>query len=295
VIVLTAPTGRIGRQVLDALLDDGRKVRVIARDPARLAPEVRERVGIVQGSHSDPAVLAEAFEGADSVLWVVPPNAAADDIEGHYLDFTRPACEAIRALGVRRVVGVTSLGRGYGSYAGQLSAAFAMDEMIESTGVAYRALAMPFFMENLLHQADALRTRGVFSLPVAADRPLALVATRDVAAAAARLLADDSWSGQEAVPVISPDSLTPDDMARVLSEVLERPVRFERPDGEAYRTTLTRYGMHEAWAQGLLDMAAAQDDGIYEPEWRALTTPAPTGFRQWCREVLIPAAGTTAA
>ncbi|TRV82083.1 NAD-dependent epimerase/dehydratase family protein [Streptomyces sp. 130] len=294
-IVVTAPTGRIGRQVLDALLDGGAKVRVIARDPARIDPKARERVEVVQGSHSDPRVLSEAFEGAGSVLWLVPPDPRAEDVREHYLGFTRPACEALRARGVRRVVGVSSLGRGYPAHAGQLSAAFAMDEMIESTGVGYRALAMPFFMENLLHQAGALRAAGVLSVPAAPDRALPLVATRDIAAVAARLLADDSWSGQETVPVIGPDSLTPVGMAQVLSEVLERPVRFERPDGEEYKAALTRYGMHEAWAQGLLDMAAAQDDGIYEPEWRALTGPAPTGFRQWCREVLAPAAEAKAA
>ncbi|MFE7627058.1 NAD(P)H-binding protein [Streptomyces sp. NPDC057509] len=294
-IVVTAPTGRIGHQVIDALLDGGRQVRVIARDPARLAPRAREGAEIVQGSHSDPRVLAEAFKDADSVLWLVPPNPVADDIQEHYLGFTRPACEAIRAQGVRRVVGVSSLGRAHGSGAGQLSAAFAMDEMIESTGVGYRSLAMPFFMENLLHQAEALAARGVLSLPVAADRPLALVATRDIAATAARLLADDSWSGQDTVPVIGPDALSPHGMAQVLSEVLERPVRFEEPDREAYRATMTRYGMSEAWAQGLFDMADAQDNGVYDAEWRALTTPAPTAFREWCREVLIPAARATAA
>ncbi|THA63784.1 NAD-dependent epimerase/dehydratase family protein [Streptomyces sp. A0958] len=294
-IVITAPTGRIGRQVLDTLLDDGRQVRVIARDPARLTPRARRGAEIVRGSHSDPQILARAFKGADSVLWLVPPNPVADDIQEHYLGFTRPACEAIRVQGVRRVVGVSSLGRAYGPGAGQLSAAFAMDELIESTGVGYRALAMPFFMENLLHQAEALTAQGVLSLPVAADRPLALVATRDIAATAARLLADDSWSGQAAVPVISPDSLSPEDMARVLSEALERPVRFEQSDREAYKAAMVRYGMSEAWAQGLFDMADAQDNGVYDAEWRALTTPAPTGFRQWCREVLIPAAGTTAA
>ncbi|WP_405758890.1 NAD(P)H-binding protein [Streptomyces sp. NBC_01420] len=294
-IVVTAPTGQIGRQVLDALLDGSEKVRVIARDPAKIAPEARERVEVVQGSHSDPRVLSEAFEGADSVLWLVPPNPRADDIEEHYLGFTRPACEALRQRGVRRVVGVSSLGRGYGKHAGQLSAAFAMDELIESTGVGYRALAMPFFMENLLHQAGALRTEGVLSVLAAPDRALPLVATRDIAAEAARLLADGSWAGQETVPLIGPDSLTPAGMAQVLSEVLDRPVRFERPDGEEYRATLTRYGMHEAWAQGLLDMAAAQEDGIYDPEWRTLDTPAPTGFRQWCREVLIPATEATEA
>ncbi|MCO5971792.1 NmrA family NAD(P)-binding protein [Actinoallomurus soli] len=288
-IVITAPTGEICRQVLDTLLDGGRPVRVIARDPGRLAPRTRDRAEVVQGSHSDPEVLAEAFKGADSVLWLVPPNSRAEDIQEHYLGFTRPACDAITAQGVERVVGVTSLGRGYGGHAGLLSPAFAMDDMIESTGVGYRALAMPFFMENLLHQVEAIRTQGMFSMPNRADRPLATVATRDIAATAARLLSDDSWSGQETVPVIGPDSLSPDAMAEVLTEVLERPVRFQQADPEAYKAMMTRYGMSDAWAQGLVDMAIAQSDGIYDAEQRAVTSPAPTGFHQWCEEVLKPA------
>ncbi|WP_329493075.1 NAD(P)H-binding protein [Kitasatospora herbaricolor] len=288
-IVITAPTGQIGRQVLDALLDSGQPVRVIARDPGRLAPKVREHAEVVQGSHGDPEVLAEAFKGADSVLWLVPPNPGADDIANHYLGFTRPACDAVKAQGVERVVGVTSLGRGYPRHAGQLSPAFAMDAMIEGTGVGYRALAMPYFMENLLHQARTIRDEGMFVMPNTADRTLAIVATRDIAAAAARLLADDSWDGQDTVPVISPDSLSPRGMAQVMTEALGRPVRYQQADHDAYKATMTRYGMSEAWAQGLIDMADAQSDGIYDREQQALAAPAPTNFRQWCEEVLRPA------
>ncbi|MGO1839296.1 MAG: SDR family oxidoreductase [Candidatus Microbacterium stercoravium] len=67
-IVITAPTGQIGRQVVDALIDGGHPVRVIARDPDRLTRRVRDRVELVRGSHRDPEVLSEAFRGADSVL-----------------------------------------------------------------------------------------------------------------------------------------------------------------------------------------------------------------------------------
>lgn len=160
VIVITAPTGQIGCQTLARLLADGRPVRVVARDPARLPPEVRERVEIVQGSHGDSDVVAEAFAGAESVLWLVPPNPQADDIEDSYLSLTRPACDALKSQGVQRVVGVSSMGRAYGKPAGLLSPAFAVDELFESTGVHYRSLAMPFFMENLLGQIEAISEQG---------------------------------------------------------------------------------------------------------------------------------------
>jgi uncharacterized protein YbjT (DUF2867 family) len=100
-IVVTAPTGQIGQKVLASLLDGDQPVRVIVRDPARLTPQARERAEVVTGSHGDPGVLTAAFTGADAVLWLVPPNPGADNIHDHYLDFTRPACEAFTAQGVR--------------------------------------------------------------------------------------------------------------------------------------------------------------------------------------------------
>ena len=56
-IVVTTPTGHIGSQVVQVLLAAGGAVRVIARDPARLAAEVRAKVKIVQGSSDDEGML----------------------------------------------------------------------------------------------------------------------------------------------------------------------------------------------------------------------------------------------
>ncbi|MEV0844805.1 NmrA family NAD(P)-binding protein [Streptomyces sp. NPDC049954] len=287
-IVVTTPTGQVGHQVLASLVGAGEDVRVVVRDPARLDPGPRARVEVVEGSHDDPDVLKRALAGAGGLFWLVPPNPRADDILEHYLSFTRPACEAITEQGVRRVVAVSSLGRGYGKDAGQLTPAFRMDELIESTGVAYRSLAMPFYMENLLGMAGAIREQGLFFLPSRADQVLPVVATRDIADRAARLLRDDSWSGQGSVVVSSADELTPEGLAEVMSEVLERPVRYQQADLETYRSTMEQFGT-PAWAQGMVAMAEAQNDGAYDAELNAPYTPAPTDFRTWCEAVLKPA------
>jgi hypothetical protein len=84
------------------------------------------------------------------VFWEVPPNPHAASPEAAYLDFTRPACDAFKSEKVSRVVGVSALGRGWPGNAGYVSASLAMDDMIASTGVSYRALAMPSFMDNIL-------------------------------------------------------------------------------------------------------------------------------------------------
>jgi uncharacterized protein YbjT (DUF2867 family) len=129
----------------------------------------------------------------------------------------------------------------------------------------------------------------MFFLPVSGDRKLPTCATRDIAAAAARLLLDDSWSGQDSVPILGPEDLSYNDMAQIMSEVLDRPVRFQQVPGEAYKATLMHYGMTEVWAQGLVDMLALIDQGLYNAEPRTPESTTLTSFRQWCEEVLKPA------
>jgi hypothetical protein len=50
------------------------------------------------------------------------------------------------------VVGISALGRGtaVAGRAGYVTASLAMDDLIAGSGVAYRALTMPSFMDNLL-------------------------------------------------------------------------------------------------------------------------------------------------
>jgi len=73
-IVLAAPTGDIGHQVLENLLDGGEPIRVIARDPSAIPPSIRDRIEVVQGSHSDTDGVERAFAGAHSVFWLAPAD-----------------------------------------------------------------------------------------------------------------------------------------------------------------------------------------------------------------------------
>jgi len=288
-IVITTPTGTIGRQVVERVLGSGEPVRVIVREPSRLAPHVRERVEVVQGSHGDADVVDRAFTGADAVFWLVPPDRHAQSLEAVYAGFSRPACEAFRRRGVRRVVGVSALGRGVSTNAGLVSASLAMDDLIASTGVSYRALALPSFMDNVLRQVEPIRSQGVFSSPISGDRKLPTCATRDIAAVAARLLLDPSWSGVDTVPVLGPEDLSHEDMARIMSQVLGKPVRFQQISGEAFRAGLIASGTSEAIAQAMFDMMVAKNAGLDNAEPRTPQSTTPTTFREWCEEVLKPA------
>jgi uncharacterized protein YbjT (DUF2867 family) len=289
-IIVTTPTGAIGHQVLEGVLHSEELIRVIARDPLRLPPQVRGRIDVVQGSHSDTAVVNKAFPGADAVFWLVPPDPRATTVDAAYLDFTRPACAAFKTHGVKRVVGISALGRGTpaGAHAGLVTASLKMDDLIASAGVHYRAVTNPSFMDNLLRQVELIRDQGLFSLPISGDLKQPSACTCDIAATATRLLLDRSWSGVGSVPVLGPEDLSYNDMAAIMSEVLGKPVRFQEMPGETFKARLLQRGMSEAMAQANLDMWDAYNHGLDTAEPRTPQSTTPTSFRQWCEDVLKP-------
>ena len=290
-IVITTPAGQIGRQVLGNLLDSGEQLRVIARDPSQLPAGALKDLDIIEGSHGDAAVADQAFAGADAVFWLTPPDPRAPSVEAAYAGFTRPAAEAFNRHGVGRVVGVSMLGRGT-PWAGQArfaTGSLAMDDLIAASGVAYRALTNPYFMEDTARQAEPIKNQGVFSFPIAGDRKLPAVATRDIAAAASRLLLDASWSGAGEVPLLGPEDLSYNDTAEIISQVLGKDVRFQQITFEAYKDRFIRLGMSDAMAQGYTDLAWAKNEGLDNGVQRTPENSTPTSFRQWCEEVLKPA------
>ena len=260
-------------------------MRLIVRDPSRLPQALRDHAEVVAGSHADPTVLDAALTDADALFVLVPPNFAAPEVTEHYLEFARPIAQAVRAHDVSRLVAVSSLGRGFTAPAGLLSSAWAMDEVLESSGAAYRSLQPPFFMENLLHQVALIRDQGMFVLPADPDAPFPAVATADIAHEAARLLTTE-WAGQEGVAVREPVDHTPREMAQVMSQALGEPITYHRATLGDYRAQYESHGASPAIVDAMVEMAAAQAAGVYPP-----MTPGGDGttFAAWCEAVLAPA------
>lgn len=246
---------------------------------------------VIEGSHGDPYVVGEAFAGADAVFWLVPPDPQAESVEAAYVGFTQPAADAFKRHAVKRVVGISALGRGtpWAAHAGYVTGSLAMDDLIASTGVSYRALTMPSFMDNLLRFAEPIRNDGVFFAPIDGGHKLPSFATRDIAATASRLLLDDSWTGIGHVAVLGPEDISYNDMAEILSDVLGKPVRFQQIPSEALKRRMLQAGTSEAMTQGVVDMWAAKTSGLDNAEPRTPEATTPTSFREWCQAVLKPA------
>ncbi|MER5639000.1 NmrA family transcriptional regulator [Kitasatospora sp. NPDC002227] len=246
----------------------------------------------VTGSHYDPAVLDRALDGADALFWNAAPNPAAATLDEVYAGAAATVAGLLTAHGTSHVVTVSALGRGtsHQAQAGLVTASLAMDDALSAAVPHFRALANPSFMDNLLRQAAQLRVDGVFSGPMPAQSRQPTVATRDIAAAAARLLLDRSWTGSAEQPLLGPEDLSPDEQAATVSAVLGRPVSYRQEPLDSVETRFLGFGASPAFAGGMAAMVRAKaEHGLDTGVPRTPETATPTTFRQWCELVLKPA------
>jgi uncharacterized protein YbjT (DUF2867 family) len=109
-ITIIAATGGVGRQLVDQALAAGHDVTAVARNPAKLAPDVladgTARVIAVDLARPDPQALESGVAGADAVLSALGPHNNAD--AGIAAPGTRAVISAMRAAGTRRIVAISA-------------------------------------------------------------------------------------------------------------------------------------------------------------------------------------------
>ncbi len=107
-IAIFGATGGIGGRVLSDALDAGHSVRVLVRDPAKLA----ESAGVTKivGDIGEPGAVERAVAGSDAVIWAIGPSSnAADEVDVMEAG-ARNLVAAMEQHGVRRLVALSGAG-----------------------------------------------------------------------------------------------------------------------------------------------------------------------------------------
>ena len=210
-----------------------RGVPVIAglRDPGsadRVGPGVATRP-FVFGQPA--AAFAPVLEGADRLFLLRPPAIA--DVQRDLF----PVVDAARRIGVRQVVFVSLQGVQFN----RRTPHYAVEQYLRQSGTAYTFLRPNFFMQNLstTYAAD-IRDHDRIYLP--AGRALtALIDARDVGRVAATVLTEPGHL-DTAYTLSGERPLGYARVARILTGVLGRPIRYARPSEGEYLDHVRRQG-----------------------------------------------------
>ncbi|MGW7241656.1 NAD(P)H-binding protein [Streptomyces sp. NPDC054804] len=283
-IIVTGATGQLGSQVVERLLDrvPAEGVGVSVRDPRKARSLADRGVRVRQGSFTEPADLAHAFEGASQILIVSVDRMGEETVRQH-----RTAVDAAVAAGVRRIVYTAQMGASPTSRFQACRDHAATEEALAASGVAWTSLRNGFHASSGLHFLAQGLESGEIALP--ADGPVCWTAHADLAEAAAVILADEGRFEGPTPPLTAPEALTFTDLAAVAAELTGRTITRTTAPDDAYRAHLVAGGVPAETAGQLLSIFTAAREGEFataDPTLAKLIGREPVTIRELLRERL---------
>jgi NAD(P)H dehydrogenase (quinone) len=284
-IIVTGATGQLGRQITERLLQrvPAGTVGVSVRDPHKAQALADKGVRVRQGSFTDTAGLAHAFEGATQVLIVSVDKMGEECVRQH-----RAAINAAVAAGARRILYTSQMGASASSRFQACRDHAATEEALRATGVAFTSLRNGFYASSAMHFLGHGLESGQVVLPV--DGPVSWTAHADLAEAAAAILADEGRVDGPTPPLTGAQALTFDDIAEIASDIGSRKiVRTAVPDDQ-FREQLTGNGIPAEAADQLLGIFAASragEFGAVDPALGTLLGREPASLATVLREQLV--------
>ena len=220
---ITGITGQVGGQVADELLAAGKPVRAVLRDKAKAWSWIERGCEAAIAAMDDAGALAAAFDGVEAAFVLLPP--VFDPTPG-FVESRRNIAAisaALRAARVPRVVVLSTIGAD-AAPENLLTQLQLLEQALADLPAAVSFLRAAWFVENVAWDIEGARATGTlpsFLQPV--ERRVAMVATADVAHAAAALLQEAS-EGHRVVELEGPARVSPADLARALGQALGRDV-----------------------------------------------------------------------
>jgi uncharacterized protein YbjT (DUF2867 family) len=289
-VLVTTPTGHIGRVVASNLLDARADVTVYARHPEKVKELAARGARVHAGDLHDGAALSNAAKGMDAIFWLTPPSFG----EGNFLAYVerlgRAGAAAVKKGGVQRVVNLSSYGAHLPDGTGPIQGLGRVEKLLEDAAPHVTHVRAAFFMENYLGSLDTMRRMGSIFFPAKGSTRIGMIATRDIGAFAARRLLDSTWSGRVPWELFGPADYSFDEAAAIFSRVLGERVRHVTVTREQAIEALVGMGIHANLAALYVEMYEALDAGLFEREHPvAAEHRTGTSLEEFTREVILPA------
>lgn len=234
-ILVTGPTGKVGRRLIPLLARRGVTVRAASRSPAA----ARAGIEPVRFDWTNESTYETARKGVNAMYLVAGPIPQPE-----HADHIRALLDGATGAGVERIVLLSTYGLDQAPPENPLRR---IELAVESSGVPYTILRPVAFMQNFSEGlrwreslAEDIRERDEIVGP-GGNGIVSYVSTEDIAAVAAIALTEDGHNGKAYSP-LGPEPLTLTEVAEHISWAAGRRIRYVETDRIPIRDALLAAG-----------------------------------------------------
>jgi len=273
-ILVTGATGNVGHELVSQLLDLGQSVRVLTRDPRKVAAW-GDRVECAVGSFDQPSTLDTVLDGIEQ-MFLMTNEVGAGHVE--------TAVKAVQKAGGRNIVYLSSTGA---SHPELLLGKWHQDreEAIRASGLTWTFLRPGNFMSNTLMWAEMIKTQGTVYFPGGQGKT-APIDPQDIAAVAALALTQPGHAGQ-IYDLTGNEPLSTAQQVEILSRVLGKPIRYVDVPPSAVKEQMLARGLPALVAEAATEVFTLVYEGWggdVTDTFAKVVGRKPRSFEAWSRE-----------
>lgn len=285
-IGITGGTGFLGSHLARRLLDDGHRVRLVARGLDDRNPDLRDRADarFVAASVADESALRDAFAGCEAVAHLAGINLqrGPQTFETVHVRGTRNVVEAAADAGASKVALSSFLRARPDCGSGYHESKWAAEEIVRRSGLDYTVFKPGVTYGRgdhmLAHVSRALSTVPVFPAVGFEERRLRPLAVEDLVEAMAASLAGDRLS-ETTVAAVGPEELTLREAVRRIGAVLDRtPLLFPLPVRVHYGLARLQERVMETPVTAVAQVRILAED-VTEPAPEGVCDPLPADLQ----------------
>ena len=270
--IILGSTGHISKPLSEKLVKAGHEVVVVSSN-GKKKHEI-ESIGAKPaiGSVEDVEFLTKTFTGADAVYTMIPPNMDAVNWKEFISHVGNNYANAIKAVGVKKVVNLSSMGAHLSKDAGLASLYHDMENRLNLlAGIDILHLRPATFYTNFLGNIDMIKNMGIMGNNYG-NLLLPMTHPNDIAAVAFEALATLAFEGKNVRYVVS-DELSTHDIAKVLGQAIGKPdlawITFKDEDA---LNGMLQAGLSQDVAENLMEMGKAVASGASVSDYKKQTT-----------------------
>lgn len=258
--VVLGATGNTGSSVVETLLSKNQPVRVIVRSAEKGAGWKAKGADVAVASLDDVPALTKAFEGANGVYVLVPPNYGAEAWLADQRARMDRAAEAVQKSGVEHVVLLSSAGGHIHAGTGPIRAASYGEQALGCIAKRLTILRPSYFMDNWAPVIGAAKAQGVLPTFIAPQAKIPMISTKDIGRMGAERLMTGGY-GKQIVEMAGPEEYSPDQAASALSQILGKTVTAQHAPLSAVVPTFKSFGFSDEAAKLFEEMYSAFSKG----------------------------------
>lgn len=285
-------TGHTGGAAANDLLALGKAVRVVGRNPEKLALLQNKGAEVLIADVEDSQGLSYAFTGCEAAYVLIPPKMMPSGFRAYQNKVADAIVWALRDSNVKYVVTLSSLGADMPEKNGPVGGLYDLEKKLNAVeGVNVLHLRPPFFMENMLSTIGLIKMMGINGGAVGPDLAVPMVASADVGHYAAKRLAALDFAGKSVAEVQGYGEISYRELTRLIGAAIGKPdlqyVQFSHEDAV---NGMTQMGLPREMAESFTELSRAANEGLLkyrEPRSAANTTP--TSFAEFIRTIYAPA------